>query len=109
MEPEFSFGMELVNGKPDMAFNDEMEKHMDRRMVYAMASNIEGREDEPIYLYIDDNLDNETMILKYSPDDDDDYDMDDDDSPIYFEMDKSSQSYKDIYGNKELVKEVIHV
>lgn len=80
-KPDERCGMELINGKVDIDANMEMMSFSEYTTVFALASELENHKEEPIYLVIDDNLRNDTIILKYISDVDDD----DDDGDILIE------------------------
>lgn len=62
--------MDLINGKPDVDVNTEIDKYSSRGRVYAMGSA--GDLDEPLYLFVDEQLTDGLIILKYIPDSDND-------------------------------------
>ncbi len=73
---EYDFGMELVNGKIDIDSNLEIEKFSRFKTVYAIGSMLPDREDEPIYLVKNEDIGEEILVLKYTPDDDEEENVD---------------------------------
>jgi len=62
-------GMESLDGEVDIDLNLKLENESELRTVYAIGSSIKGKEDEPVWLVVDDNLTDSEIILKYVPDD----------------------------------------
>jgi len=62
-------GMESLDGEVDIDLNLKLENKSEFRTVYAIGSSIKGKEDEPVWLVVDDNLKDSEFILKYVPDD----------------------------------------
>jgi len=61
-------GMELINGEIDVETHLKMEAHSRYQTIYAIGSEIQGNEDEPIFLVIDDKLADGIVWLKYIDD-----------------------------------------
>lgn len=74
-EDRYDMGMDLINGEIDIDTNMAIEEYSNRRTIYALGSKIEGNEDEPLHLIIDDSMSDGTAILKYIPDDDEEEEM----------------------------------
>jgi hypothetical protein len=64
------FGMESVDDDINIELNLEIEKHSENKTVYAIGSNIEGRDDEPIFLIIDNDFSDTQFSFKYISDND---------------------------------------
>lgn len=64
-------GMESSDGEVDIDLNLKLENESKLRTVYAIGSSIVGKEDEPLWLVVDDSLTDSEFILKYVPDDGD--------------------------------------
>lgn len=63
-------GMDLIDGKVDVDANMEMETYSKTKTVYALGSQLDGNEEEPIFLIIDDSIADGVVYLKYVPDED---------------------------------------
>lgn len=62
------YGMESVDGNIDIEMNIEIDKHSTYNTVYAIGSAIQERDDEAIFLIIDDTFSDKQFSLKYIPD-----------------------------------------
>ena len=67
-EPHDFFGMESTDGDADIEMNLKIDDYSKSRTVYAIGCD--EREDEPLFLIIDNNCSNNQVIFKYIPDDD---------------------------------------
>ncbi len=70
-ETEYDLGMELIDGKEDVETSFEIEKFSEYKTVYAIGSQLHEDEDEPLFLVKDPTLDENILVLKYIPDDND--------------------------------------
>ena len=70
-ETEYDLGMELIDGKEDVDTSFEIEKFSEYKTVYAIGSQLNDDEEEPLFLVKDPALDENILVLKYVPDDDD--------------------------------------
>lgn len=64
-----TFGMALINGTIDFETDFKIEKHSRYTTIYAIGTLKD--EAEPLYLIIDDNLNDTQVVLKHITDDDD--------------------------------------
>ncbi len=64
------FGMETNDGSIDIEMNLKIKEYSDNNTIYAIGSNIEGRDDEPIFLISDNSFSDTQFSLKYIPDSD---------------------------------------
>jgi len=64
-------GMEMIDGQIDIDTNLEIEGHSENKTIYAIGSNVEENEEEPLFLVVHDGLPNGDILLKYIPDSDD--------------------------------------
>lgn len=69
-------GVDLIDGKVDLDTNLLIEKYSKSETVFAMGSKLEGNEEEPIFLIIDDCMMDGSLILEYTPDEEDDMESD---------------------------------
>lgn len=81
-ETEYDLGMELIDGKEDVDTSFEIEKFSEYKTVYAIGSQLHDDEDEPLFLIKDPTLDENILVFKYVPDDDDDADGEVDNAPV---------------------------
>lgn len=77
-------GMDLIDGEIDIDINIKMEEKSQFRTIYAIGSALEGNEDEPLFLVIDEKAMDGLVRLKYIDDDD----GEDVDVPITSDIDK---------------------
>lgn len=70
LEPDEDCGMELINGKVDLETNLKIESHSQRQTIYAIGSRMDI--DEPMFLIIDNRMDDGKVILKYIPENEND-------------------------------------
>lgn len=70
-ETEHDLGMELINGKEDVNTSFEIEEYSKYKTVYAIGSQLHDDEDEPLFLIKDPTLEENILVFKYVPDDDD--------------------------------------
>ena len=68
-ETEYDLGMELIDGKEDVDTSFEIEKFSEYKTVYAIGSQLNDDEEEPLFLVKDTALDENILVLKYVPDD----------------------------------------
>jgi hypothetical protein len=71
-ETDYDFGMELIDGKIDIDTNLEIEKFSKYRTVYAIGSQLQEDDDEPIFLIKNESIGEDILVLKYIPDNDED-------------------------------------
>jgi hypothetical protein len=64
-----SCGMDLIDGNINLETNFEIEKYREIKTIYAIGSRINSREDEPIFLVVNDKISDNTILLKYISDD----------------------------------------
>ena len=64
------YGMELIEGNVDLDTNLAIETHSERATIYAIGSQAD--DNEPLWLIVDDNVNDESFELKYMPEDEDD-------------------------------------
>ncbi len=69
-EDNVIYGTEAIDGILNIDMNIEIEKFSDNQTIYAIGSNIEGQEDEAIFLVVDNTLSDNEFILRFVPDDD---------------------------------------
>ena len=65
LEENQIMGMESVNGEFDLDMNFEISKESILETIFAIACQAPGKEDEPLYLIIDDRLANNVFELKH--------------------------------------------
>lgn len=99
MDEEYYFGVVTIDGRISEAYNQAISAKEDRSNVVAISSNIKDHEDEPVDLYIDEELDNNTVVVKYSPendnnDDDKNYIPDPFDGLDYWSYEYDYEQYK---------------
>jgi hypothetical protein len=68
--PEYDFGMELIDGEIDLDTNLEIEKFSETKTVYAIGSQLHDDEANPLFLVKNENISDEILVLKYVSDDD---------------------------------------
>ena len=66
--PEYDFGMELIDGEIDIATNLAIEEFSEEKTVYAIGSQFHDDEDNPLFLIKNDAIYEEMLVLKYIPD-----------------------------------------
>ena len=66
----YDFGMELINGEIDIDTNLEIERYSELSTVYAIGSQYHDDEDSPLLLIKNESLQEDILVLKYVPDDD---------------------------------------
>ncbi len=59
------YGMESADGIVDLEMNFKIEALSDNNTIYAIGSQIEGRDDEPIYLLSDNGFSDKQFSLKF--------------------------------------------
>lgn len=64
------FGMDLIDGEIDIDANMEMDDHSESTMVYAIGSQINEDEDEPLLLVKNAALKDDILVLRYEDDND---------------------------------------
>jgi hypothetical protein len=72
-EADETFGMDMIDGEVNMDVNLKMDAHSQRTMVYAIGSGLEGNEDEPLFLVLEDSLSDRVVELSFLSDEDDDH------------------------------------
>ena len=72
MDEEYYFGIITLNGRIDNDYNVAIARKESRQNVIAISSDIPEHDDEPVYLFIDEKLDNNTVIVRWLSDNDDD-------------------------------------
>ncbi len=105
MEEEYYFGTVTLEGKVCEEYNQAIARFEDRGNIVAISSNIKEHEDEPVDLYIDEALDNSTVVVKYAPDDDDNdddknYIPDPVDGLDYWSYEFDYEQYKKVIAEK---------
>ncbi|MCC6866859.1 MAG: hypothetical protein IT280_11955 [Ignavibacteria bacterium] len=65
------YGMDLINGEFNLDVNLEMEKYSQRKTVYALVGAL-AKDDDPLWLLIDDKMKDGIFVLSYEDDDEDD-------------------------------------
>lgn len=68
--PEYDFGMELIDGEIDIDTNLAIEKHSSTKTLYAIGSQLHDDEDNPLFLVKNENISDAILVLKYVPDND---------------------------------------
>ena len=69
-EINYDFGMELIDGEIKIETNLEIEKFSKFTTVYAIGSQLQLEDDEPILLIKNDSLKEDILVLKYIPEND---------------------------------------
>lgn len=64
------FGMELIDGEIDIDTNLAIEKFSKLQTVYAIGSQFQDAEDNPLFLIKNEKLSENILVLKYIKDDD---------------------------------------
>lgn len=67
-------GMDYIDGEIDLDVSLEIESHSEVKTVYAIGSEIEGNEDEPLLLMVDDRMRDGSVLLEYTEDSEDEED-----------------------------------
>lgn len=68
------FGMEDVDGEPDIETNKKIDEVSEKVMVFAIESSVQEKEGEPLFLLVDDELPDGQFILQHIPEGGDDGD-----------------------------------
>jgi len=71
LDNEYRLGMDMVDGDADLDANMAAEEFSQHKTVYAIGSRLAANEDEPIWLLINDSLEDDKVVFYYIPDDDD--------------------------------------
>lgn len=61
-------GMELIEGEIDLDANLKMEEYSRYSTIYAIGSKLEGNEEEPVFLVLNDKLSKNCIVMKYISD-----------------------------------------
>lgn len=67
-EKNYCFGMDMIEGEINFNTNMKIDDLSKLTMIYSISSGIEGRDDESLWLVIDDNMPDNKFELKFIPD-----------------------------------------
>lgn len=96
LESGETFGMDMIDGEINMAANLKMGAHSQHSMVYAIGSQLEGNEDEPLFLVRDDSLSEHVVELSWCSEGDDDDDPEAEPIPSEPIVETRSFAYQEI-------------